>query len=301
MKTLSTIARSFGIIAGLTATLTGVGAARAQAVPTLITMGCGYTITAPGSYALAADIGPCSTSNGINVATSNVVLSLNGHTITGSNNNNGTGINICVQNNEICSPARLNNVNIQGPGQLRNFSNGIYLRNVDNSVIQNTVVAFNSLGLITNGATNLLLKANVAVMNGGDGIHIENDTNDNVQGNIVVGDSTVSTGDSGIAVVNGSGNEVSNNDINTNSCHGIWISSANNNIHQNSVFGNGNTNGQNCLGAGIIVWSGAAGNHIHNNTTGGNQIYDLVDVNPSCGSNTWKNDTFSTTYQACDQ
>jgi len=66
------------IVAGLAAALAGAGAARAD---TPITT-CGYNITAPGSYVLAADIGPCS-GNGINVKVSNVNLMLNGYSITG--------------------------------------------------------------------------------------------------------------------------------------------------------------------------------------------------------------------------
>ena len=294
MTRLSTIiAGCLGIIAGLTATLTGVGAARAQTAPTLI-MGCGYNITAPGSYALGANIGPCPF-NGIVVQASNVTLTLNGHTITGPATTNGTGIGVCVLNSGVCGSTRISNVTIQGPGQIENFANGIYLQNVDNSQIQNVVAAFNNFGLISSSCTNLQFKMNVATRNGLEGIVLVNNTNDSVQQNTVVGNDTSSNVRSGIAVVGGSGNEVFNNDADASSCHGIYISSANNHIHNNNAFGNGNSNPA-C--AGIYVENGAPGNNIHNNATGGNQTYDLEDANTGCGSNTWNSETFFTSNQA---
>jgi hypothetical protein len=142
---------SLAIIAGLAAALAGAGTARADTVIT----SCPYTISTPGAYALAADL-TCS-ENGINIAVSNVTLSLNGHIITGPNNGGGTGVNICARTPPIgaCGTPRISNVQVQGPGLLQEFANGIYLQSVDKSLIQNVVSAFNSLGIASTNSTNL--------------------------------------------------------------------------------------------------------------------------------------------------
>jgi hypothetical protein len=173
------------IIAGLAAALAGAGAARAQ---TPITS-CGYNITAPGSYVLAADIGPCP-GNGINVKVSNVNLMLNGYSITGPANGGGTGINICAPSGGTCGSGRISNINIQGLGLLQKFANGIYLQNVDNAQIQNVFASFNNFGLISSNCTKLQFNANVATTNADDGFHLFHDSNDQVQQNRASGNGT---------------------------------------------------------------------------------------------------------------
>jgi hypothetical protein len=64
---------------GLAATLAGANIVQA-AVP--ITA-CGYIISKPGSYVLAADLNQCPT-DGIDITVSQVDLKMNGHIITGS-------------------------------------------------------------------------------------------------------------------------------------------------------------------------------------------------------------------------
>jgi parallel beta-helix repeat protein len=246
---------------------------------------------------LAADIGPCP-GNGINIAVSNVNLTLNGYTITGPSNGSGTGINICALSGGSCSSSRISNINVQGAVLIQQFANGIYLQNVDNSQIQNVVAAYNNFGLLSSNCTNLQYKANVATRNGLEGFLLFDDSNDQVQQNTASGNDTSLNVRSGIALVGGGGHQVQNNDSDASSCHGIYIDSANNKIHNNTAFGNGNTNPA-C--AGIYVETGASGNDIHNNTSQGNQTYDLEDANNSCDSNKWHNDTFFTNNLACVQ
>lgn len=77
---------------------------------TQITRG-GTTIDTPGRYVLANDLS-CS-DNGITIEASQVRLNLNGHTIIG---NAGRGAGILIAEN---------NVEIDGPGTISGFENGI--------------------------------------------------------------------------------------------------------------------------------------------------------------------------------
>jgi len=45
---------------------------------------------------------------------------------------------------------------------------------------------------------------------------------------------------------------------------------------------------------GILVFTGATSNTVQLNTATGNSDVDLTDVNSSCDSNTWTNNTFVT-------
>jgi parallel beta-helix repeat protein len=265
------------IIGGFAATLAAAGTARAQ---TQI-ISCPYPISSPGTYVLAQDIGPCP-GDGIDITASHVNLMLNGYIITGSGSSNGISAR---------GPSQISNIQIQGPGLIQQFGNGISLQNVANSQIQKVVVATNSAyGIMSSNSTSLQFNANVATGNRQDGINLSNDTNDQVQQNETSG---APIGFSGIALLGGSGHQVHNNDVDANSCHGIFIASSNSQIHDNTVFGNG----AGCSAAGIEVTS--RGNIVHNNTAEGNQAYDLEDDNSSCDSNTWHNNTFFFANQPC--
>jgi hypothetical protein len=61
------------ILGGLAATLAGVGTVQGSVQINT----CGYAITLPGTYILAADLTQCP-ADGIDIATSNVVLKLDG-------------------------------------------------------------------------------------------------------------------------------------------------------------------------------------------------------------------------------
>jgi parallel beta-helix repeat protein len=276
------------IIAGLAAAGTGV----AQAATPITT--CGTTISSPGSYVLTSDLGPCG-GNAINITASNVNLMLNGFTITGAPG--GTGIAAYV----------VSNIQIQGPGLIQQFVNGIYLQSVSNSQIQQVVTAFNTYGILSQGSTGLQLQANVFAQNVGTssgggpsptstGLWLEADSNDHVQQNEVTANAY------GIIVASGSGNQVQNNSVDGNGSIGIYIDSSNNNsIQNNTVFGNGTATSASPSGYGVYI--NGTGNGIHNNTSEGNVTDDLFDAttSPPCDTNSWHNDTFFTANQSCIQ
>src|SRR5215467_3535879 len=79
---------------------------------------CGSVITRSGTWTLTQNL-TC-TGDGIDVQAANVILKLNGFTITGPGSNTGTGV--LVASSEGTS---LNNVTVVGPGTITNFQNGI--------------------------------------------------------------------------------------------------------------------------------------------------------------------------------
>lgn len=278
-----------GIIGGLATALAGAGSARA-AVP--ITA-CGYTISTPGNYTLAADLSQCVV-NAITITVSNVNLKLDGHIIAGT----GTGTDgIVVQ-----GAGRLSNIQIQGPGLVKDVRNGIALVNVDSSQVQGVASEYNAYGLVTDTCTNLKIEENILALSIFSGLSMQGggDTNDEIQSNNIIGNDT-SVG-SFVASVNigGTGLKVHHNNISGGGYVGISIggTSTNNRIFNNTVAAN----------ASVGIFMGGFGNSISNNIVEGNgqssspyaaPYYDLYDGNSNCDSNKWHNNIFFTANQAC--
>jgi parallel beta-helix repeat protein len=248
--------------------------------------------------------------NGINIVASNVTLNLNGHTITGpqaGGNSSGTGGTGIAAFNAVFAPTpQIQNVQIQGPGLIQDFQNGIYLQAVANSQVNDVVLVLNSFGIVTNFGTNDQFKGNVAAQNTIAGFDLR-DSNDQVQLNAATANGVTENGMVGLhgvgIEIEGNGNVVFNNSADGNLNTGIYIASGNNNqIHANTAFGN--------TSYGIVIQGGGGGgNDIHANTALGNGgspsipffTGDLADGNyPGCGTNTWSNDTFLTALQPCD-
>ena len=180
----------------------------------------------------------------------------------------------------------------------------MYLQAASNSQVNNVVLMLNSFGIVTNFGTNDQFKGNVAAQNTTSGFDLR-DSNDQVQLNAVTANGVIENnmvGLVGIGIeIEGNGNVVFNNSADGNLNTGIYIASGNNNqIHDNTAFGN--------TSYGIAIQgAGGGGNNIHANTALGNGnpsvpffTGDLADGNPSCGSNTWSNDTFFTALRPCD-
>ncbi len=269
------------IIAGLAAALTASGGA-VQAATKITT--CGHKINAPGSYLLTTDLN-CPATDGIDIATSNVTLMLDGHSITGPNFAN-IGINIAAS-------GRLSDINIQGKGLIQNFYYGIFLQNVDNSQIQRVISAFSGYaGIISQYNTNVLFSEDVVVQNDLFGLYLYSDSNDEIQQNQAVGN-----GYAGIIVETGSGNQVHNNGVYGN-LNGIYVYYSNNNqVHDNTVLGNGGYPSGQEEGFGVAI--GGVGNNVHDNTSQGNFSEDLYDFNFNCTEDSWHNDTFFTANPSC--
>jgi parallel beta-helix repeat protein len=336
-----TINRRLGVvvITGLAAALTGAGAALgAHGVPIST---CHYNITAPGSYALATDLTCGAGVNGINIFASNVTLDLNGHTITGPNNGGGTGVVVSnnvfaptpqIQNVQVRGPGLIqdfaNGLYLQAAsnseisdvvlirnsfGIVTNFGvNDKFKKNVathnttagfdlrdSNDQIQENVATNNPVGIeVEVGNGNEIFNNRLAGNNVGDfskGVYIKASDKNHIHNNIVSGNLNA-IGDSQGIEIEGSGNNVSDNAVDGNAAGisiGFHSNSSSNKIQDNIVSGN--------LFYGMAAGTMALGNEIHDNSAEGNGAFDLIDVNPGCGSNTWRNDTFLTAYQSCDK
>ena len=80
---------------------------------------CGSAITSSGTWILTQNL-TC-TEDGIDVQAGNVVLKLNGFTITGPGTSAGTNGILIASSGD----ANLNKVSVLGPGTITNFQNGI--------------------------------------------------------------------------------------------------------------------------------------------------------------------------------
>jgi parallel beta-helix repeat protein len=180
---------------------------------------------------------------------------------------------------------------IPGQSPVQSFNIGIEMDNVDNSTVQNIVLARNNYGLATdlldqvnNTVTGLKLSTNTATLNANDGFALYNSSGASVSANIAVGNG--SSGSAGILLYGGGHNQVTLNNADGNIGDGIDIvnGSSNNSVNWNAASGNN--------GAGIRISSLSASNKVSNNVAKGNKNFDLQDYNVSCGSNTWSNNWF---------
>ena len=253
---------------------------------------CGNTITVPGDYRLDADL--ACTGDGITIVASKVHLQLNSHQISGPGNNNIRGI--VVQ-------GPLTGVEIKGPGVVTGFEVGIFIDNADDTkVYGGVVISLNLVGIAAQAVTKLQLKDNLLSTNFLFGAFLLNSTNGQVQNNVMNGLPFLGGGGAGIAL-SGSGNEV-----NGNTTLGYFVgilvgfqgAASGNRIHDNITSGN--------FQAGVLIADGSVGNRIEHNQALGNTSgffssggIDLVDVNATCGTNRWHDNTFITASQACIQ
>jgi parallel beta-helix repeat protein len=285
---------------------------------------CGQTISAAGTYVMAADcMGP-----GITITASNVTLQLNGHTMTASPS--GTGSGVLVDD----SAGPVSGVGITGPGTITEYGPGVQLGNGGAGVTGSTVSgltadnnANNGIYLET-GATGNTVNSNTANNNLGYGIAvggtdntIKNNTADNNDpGGILIGgaantvrDNTADTNSVDGIDVDGRGNTVNNNVVNTNNSDGIYVGGSGNAIHDNTTRGNGltgietpandntfyNNIADNNRVWGIALDFGAEGNTFHDNTALGNGALDLLAFAPCDSNNSWYNNKFRTTNMSC--
>ncbi|HVC19770.1 MAG TPA: right-handed parallel beta-helix repeat-containing protein [Vicinamibacterales bacterium] len=280
---------------------------------------CGYVITAPGRYALAANLNcsgfppppppppgsstpppppPPPTGPAITVQASHVRLELNDHSITGSGSDDG----ILVYS----AAGRLSDIEIEGPGVVTHFANGIDLENLSDSSVEGVTSTFNSgNGLVTNyssasTATRLRLTGNVVSSNGAWGMILGSINDSQIRHNVTALNATAGAGGvAGLAILGGSHNLVQDNVSTGNYGSGILIANGSsvaatsNQVRDNVASGN--------TVAGISITSGT-GNLIEGNEALGNSgypgSYDVTDATP-CGTNTWRDNAFVTSNEAC--
>lgn len=253
----------------------------------------GSLIDLPGDYAVAATLSQSSPSTDcILITASGVSLTLNGYTIAGS----GGGIGIHV-NNPGGTP--VNQVGIQGPGQVVGFGIGISFENASYSQVDLVTSDTNT----TNGirgldVSYLTIGSNVVSLNGGSGVLLTDSVAGVVENNDADGNGFGAGGGvAGIDIESGSANTVNNNISDANGPQGggtglgILINGNGSRVSGNSVHGNWNI--------GIRVFAGAGGNEIFNNTSTGNYNIGLYDDNANCGSDTWSNNITFLASPAC--
>ena len=267
------------------------------AAPTSITA-CPYTITAPGDYRLDADLS-C-TGDAITIQASHVHLNLNTHQLTGSSFSD-RGIVV------YSATSRLPDVEIKGPGVVSAFGEAVELDNADNSKVEGVTASFCFVGIATGAVsgttvTNVHLNKNVLALALNIGVALGNSTNGQVQENVMNGFVFIGGGAAGIAVTGGSGNDIQKNttlgyiDGISVGVGGVGSASSGNHIHDNVSSGN--------VASGIHIATGSGNNVVEHNTALGNTAFnsagvDLVDDNPSCGTNRWHDNTFITATPAC--
>jgi hypothetical protein len=136
---------------------------------------CPYMITAPGNYAVGMSLS-CGSGESIYIESSNVQLTLNGHTITGPG---GLGGNVGIAVDPL--GVGLSGIQIQGPGLVENFNIGIDINqnggNDNNIQISKVTAAFNVYGLLAANVTGLQLQQSVFANNSTYGVLLENSTN----------------------------------------------------------------------------------------------------------------------------
>jgi hypothetical protein len=126
--------------------LFGIAAASVGAAQTSISA-CPYNITAPGNYVVARNLAASGTCISFSVPVSNIILDLQGHSITG----NGTGYGIvCLPNaNDRCDHVIIAN------GTVASFSGGIALYGNFNTIFQ--VTSKDNVATNINSGTGMLL------------------------------------------------------------------------------------------------------------------------------------------------
>lgn len=277
--------------------LAGIGQTAASPVPTVTVISqCNTTITSAGSYSLITGGLQCTT-NGINIAASDVTLYLDGNGmftpfITG-----------CCTGILVSSPSggTLQNVRILGYGYLQQFTNGISLVGVRNSQITGVFVSYASNDCLSissdaNGdpSQNDIITANNFSYCGSVDI-VGNTINDSqLTGNVCNGGPFAGLA-IGIEILSGNGNTLAGNNCGSLAV-GIQLGgSGSSGATGNIVTGNSSLFGT----TGILVASGANGNTFKANVAYKNTTLDIDDENASCGTDTWERTAFGTANQTC--
>jgi len=259
-RIIAVTALGSAILAGLLFALPSTG----QAAPPASINSC-TTISTRGSYELVADL----TSSGtcIKITASHVKLKLNGHTITGPSaaTVDSSGIQLVA----------VSHVDIEGPGVITNFGIAVDFEGADRSEVKDVTATGNLFGLnlnrdfvtpnlddfsnknvfrgntstgntiagfTLNGASDNHLINNVASNNNGNGIFIENGTENQLKENTANGNAVA-----GIAIAAGStDNGVRGNTAQSNSFVDLADDNPNcdNNVWTNNVF---NTASKTCI------------------------------------------------------
>jgi parallel beta-helix repeat protein len=216
---------------------------------------CGDVITA--NTKLDSDIGPCP-GDGLIIGADNVVLNLNGHTIT------GTGIGAGIR------AAQVTGVVIKN-GTVSGFNTGVQLDEADgNTVRVITATANLRQGINVSGSDNNSVVLNTLTGNGGDGIRLGLSSGNSIRRNTVTGNAF------GIGIADASANNLlGENHVAGNTAFGIALFSgaSGNRLNDNTVL-------TTAAGDGIVVAADATNTKVRGSTANENAD-DGIDVDSS--------------------
>jgi hypothetical protein len=238
----------------------------------LTALKCGDQITMPGYYYLPADLA-CPAAPGIQVATHNVTIDLNGKTL--SKLGTAMGAAIITANNQGCFAAK--NLIVRN-GNISNWGTGVSLCAAYTAYPTSTFSKVFDLKLTSVGT--------------GISTHSVSDNwiHDNVVTNLLAGGIHPGVG----IVLSGSNNVVKQNQISGGS-RGIVLEpgAKDNTLALNHTKGNSQY--------GVHVRQGAVSNKLTMNTALSNLMWDLFEENANCGGNEYITNTAITKNLGCIQ
>jgi parallel beta-helix repeat protein len=253
------------------------------------------TITEPGSYIVTNDF-TADTGAAITIGTSNVTIDLDGHTLTGSieedvirNTNNST--NIRLLNGRIVARAGRYHVFLQqttGAGGkltmedmlLASGGEGVYIQggllgpDRARAVLRrNTVVQAGDYAIALHYLDNSLIEENDIRGSTYSAIYLDEVTNSVVKGNMIV-DAGGSTG-SGIFLLDSINNQIVDNTVKGSASNGMSLLRATGNV----IRGNGISNND---GSGIVLRGSSYNTVAHNSIT--SNLNHGIDIHGDSGS-----------------
>ena len=193
---------------------------------------CNTQIT--GDFVLANDMS-CS-GDAFVIHVDNVVLDLNGHTLTGPGMGPQTWPNPQLDSVGVRVGGHTG-VTVRN-GKISDFSTGIYFVDMIRSRIENVYSQKNRYGFYIHASTGVTVTASTVFANIY-GLHLQDSSNNVVQGNKLIRQTYNSPGGYGIYLYRSDNNRIFENDIDTNVNWGIWFSEAKSNtIFHNNVIDN---------------------------------------------------------------
>ncbi len=289
---------------------TGLGLATSRAAVPIDVFGT--VIDQPGKYVLTADLdsggapGPA-----IKIIADEVVLDLNGHTITGNSaTTDPANLGILVE-----GTAEAPRIDVQvRNGTVTRFHYGVWLHETRDSHVAGMTATGCRGGIGLNRSSGNQVRGNVADGNSSLGILLQRDCDGNVlaqnscSGNVAQGIVLQNAGEGGC-----DDNQILRNTCSWNGIVGIWLLTAsngnrivNNVVMNNTALGAGFPHGGIVLGyLAAAPWP--AGNHIVGNTILGNTLpapnfsfdaYDRYVIALGTCENLWRNNEFEVDSEA---
>jgi parallel beta-helix repeat protein len=256
----------------LAAALGAVVTGSAGATPTIVT--CGDTITQPGTWNVVHNC----TGNGITIVAGDVVLRLNGHTLTGTNTTAGI------------TATSVSNVQIEGPGKLYGYIDGIDLAFVNYSrVVDLRIGGSNGHGVALYDSNYNLLTRDVVT-----GSTFHGMTLNGSDGNVIDYDRSNGNGSVGVFLASSSGNQVAYDTLTGNGDNGLDVGDIGNGPASGNRIEHDTANGN--FSYGVLLESSSSDNAVSYTKAHRNGTEDLYDL--SC-SNTWSHNEFGSFSRDC--